>query len=726
MGFPIRFQLESIDCGPTCIQMLAAFYGKNYSLDEIKKLCNPTRLGISLYDIISACNEIGLKAIATQPSIEELGNIPLPCILFWKQEHFVVLYRIESDRFYIADPGYGKVVLDTKTFKHEWLSQNNYGIAILIAPTSSFQQREPQKYDRFETLKSMKTILSNNSSKNRFQVYKIFVFSVIIMLSTWSIPFLYQQIIDSGIEKNDYDNVVLFALLQFSAILGGIISNNIINIVLTKIGFRISIDLLTKYLRKLISLPISFFDVKLNTDLIQRIDDQSRIESFLTKTLHISILGIFSIVVYLCILSFYNIYVFIIFLLISGISVFYSTYFLRMREIVDYARFSATSESKNRIYELINGMPDIKLNSAQENKMNQWMHIQNRINSITLKSLHLNFYINGGNVCFDKLKDILVMIGCAYYVMEEDMSLGMMMTIMYLLGQLSSNTTQLFNNIQEFQNTTLAYKRINEIFNKIEENSVKKNIEPCVTKRIKFNNVSFTYPGSFNREVLKNINLNISKGETVAIVGPSGSGKTTLLKLLLSFYSPQNGNILLDETSLNQVNTDKWRAMCGVVMQDGYIFSGTIAENIALSDTKPNLSLIKKAAKIACIDDFVEQLPMKYNTKIGRVGINLSGGQKQRLLIARAVYKNPDFIFLDEATSSLDANTEHCIVENLQHFYKDKTVVVVAHRLSTVKNADKIIYLEAGCIVEKGTHKELSERKGAYYNLIKNQLEIDS
>lgn len=725
MKFPIRYQLESVDCGPTCIQMLASFYGKDYLLSEIKEQCSQTRLGVSLNDMIIACNKIGLKALPVQPKFKNIKDMPLPAILFWRQEHFVVLYKIKKGRYYIADPGYGKIVLDENSFLKDWLNQNETGIALVVAPTAFFYKRHSKKYYKFSAFKSIIKLLIDNLFTQKRKFCKLSFLAFIMIAFTWLMPYMYQQIIDQGIGEKDMNKVILFALLQFSFFIGYTIANNIINVFQTKLGFNIGVNLLTKYLNKLAKLPISFFDIKLNTDLIQRIDDQSRIESFLAKTLTSVLFAIINIVVYLFILGFYNILILAIFLVFMGCSFFYFNYFFKKRKIIDYTKFSINAENKSRIYELINGMTDIKINNAQSVKINQWKNIHNDLNKINLKSLYIDNYIALGNILFDKVKDIIISIGCAYFVITGSLSVGIMMTITYLLGQLSSYTSQLVRFFQELQNTQLAYQRLNDIFEKKDEN-VGQNISlPVVTNGIIFENVFFRYPGNLNGFSLNNINVVIPKGKITAIVGDSGSGKTTLLKLLLAFYHPYQGNIFLDKEKMTLVNSNEWRNKCGVVMQDGYIYSGTIVENIALSDEFPDILKVKKAAQISCISDFIEELPMKYNTKIGRNGINLSGGQKQRLLIARAVYKNPEFIFLDEATSSLDANNEKKIMKNLNDFYSGRTVVIIAHRLSTVKNSDNIIYMEKGKIIEQGTHRELISLQGAYYNLVKNQLELE-
>lgn len=730
MRFPVYHQLESMDCGPTCIQMIASYYKKYYTSQKLKQLCNLTRIGISLQDILVGCEAIGLRAISVQPSLDEVQRMPLPAILYWRQEHYVVLYQIvrKGKRvfYYIADPAYGKIRLEENLFIKEWQGNRECGIGIVIAPMEAFYRMSPEKETVLGEIKRIGVSFKKFLTKHRKQLAFVFILSFLAMATTWIMPFLFQKTIDEGIKNKDLSLVVLLILGQFAFFIGYTISNNLANLILTKMGFKIGLEFLTRYLNKLINLPISFFDVKLNTDLIQRMDDQIRIETFLTKSLNSTIFALINFFVFSFILLYYNHVIFIIYIVFITISALYSNFFLKKRRAIDYSRFSANAENKNRIYELINGMPDIKINSAQQTKVKQWEITQKTINKISLKSLYLNYCISAGTAFFDKLKDIAITAGCAYLVIDNNMTIGVMMTVTYILGQLSGSTSQIIAFFQIAEDTKLAYERLNEIYQKEDECSEEKIMPPQIVRSgIKFDRVSFKYEGNISPYVLQDVSICIPKGKITAIVGCSGSGKTTLLKLMLSFYGPQVGSVMLDDQKMSKINADEWRKKCGVVMQDGFIFSGTITDNIAISDLNPDLEEIKKAVQIACIDEFIERLPMKFDTKIGRVGINLSGGQQQRLLIARAVYKNPEFIFFDEATSSLDANNEHRIIDNLYEYYKEKTVVIIAHRLSTVRNADNIIFLDKGKVVEQGTHQFLSQKKGAYFQLVKNQLELN-
>ena len=465
--------------------------------------------------------------------------------------------------------------------------------------------------------------------------------------------------------------------------------------------------------------------MKATSDLIQLVDDQDNLKSFFTYEAINVLFVATNFIAFSTILVYYDYKVFLIFLFFTALCIGWFSFFAKKRKTIDYLKFAVSSEGKSSIYELMTGMREIKINSAQRSKIDKVKEAQEKINFYQLKDLYMNFYSTIGISSVNKAKDIVVVVFCSYFVIKEEMTIGVLMTITYLLGQLSDPVNRIMSISRSFLQAKYSLDRLSEIQKTPDENSEKKTDPPAISKGITLSNVSFKYPGTYNPYVLKELNLMIPKGKVSAVVGTSGSGKTTLLKLLLSFYYPQKGDLYLDDRKMDSIESDKWRKLCGVVMQDGYIFSGSIAENIAIADTLPDVEKLKIASKIACIDDFIETLPMKYNTKIGNRGIDLSGGQKQRLLIARAVYKNPEFIFFDEATSFLDTKNEYMIMHNLKDFYKEKTVVIVAHRLSTVKDADNILVLDKGRLVEQGTHKELSAQKGHYYKLIKNQLELD-
>lgn len=727
--FPFLHQLDSNDCGPTCIRMICKYYKNEYSAASIKSLCNLTSLGATLLDLELCLKRIGFETALIKITDEEAIRMPLPSILYWKQEHFVVLYKVSCKKgeylFHIADPAFGKIKIPLQLFQKAFLDNNNKGVALAMDPTKAFYDKNDGKIRLREKLGNMSDILQETAGKHKRGFLTVLLLSVLGMVFNWIFPLIFQQIIDKGINGKDFNRVLLLASCQFVLFFSYAISSSLSNILLSKIGFRIGISFLSDYLEKLIRLPICFFDVKATSDLIQLVDDQDNLKSFFTYEAINVLFVATNFIAFSTILVYYDYKVFLIFLFFTALCIGWFSFFAKKRKMIDYLKFAVSSEGKSSIYELMTGMREIKINSAQRSKIDKVKEAQEKINFYQLKDLYMNFYSTIGISSVNKAKDIVVVVFCSYFVIKEEMTIGVLMTITYLLGQLSDPVNRIMSISRSFLQAKYSLDRLSEIQKTPDENSEKKTDPPAISKGITLSNVSFKYPGTYNPYVLKELNLMIPKGKVSAVVGTSGSGKTTLLKLLLSFYYPQKGDLYLDDRKMDSIESDKWRKLCGVVMQDGYIFSGSIAENIAIADTLPDVEKLKIASKIACIDDFIETLPMKYNTKIGNRGIDLSGGQKQRLLIARAVYKNPEFIFFDEATSFLDTKNEYMIMHNLKDFYKEKTVVIVAHRLSTVKDADNILVLDKGRLVEQGTHKELSAQKGHYYKLIKNQLELD-
>lgn len=728
MKIPVFRQLESIDCGPTCIRIISAYYGKNYSLKYIKELCSITRSGVSILDIIDCCQKIGLYALSAKVTYQEISDMPLPAIVYWRQEHFVVIYKISVKKghkyFHLIDPAFGKIKINDKEFKTSFIGTKTYGLAILIEPLADFLSTNIEPH-----LKSPYKGLIILLKETIIQYKKSFIGALILMLlamiGDWAIPIIFQKTVDDGIMSKDIKLIWILLLSQAAFFGGYIISSCFTEVILTKLGFKIGIDYIAKYLMKLIRLPMSFFDTRLNTDFIQHLEDQSRIKNFLTNTLSSSVFTILTLLSFSVILAYYNYKIFLIFFLFSLLSILWMSIFMKKRKILDYSFFSIHSEYKNNIYELVNGMTEIKINNAEYIRIKEWRKIQDNTNIVELKSLYLNYYISFGMQFLGRFKDIIIVGLCAFLVIKDQMSLGVMMSVNYIMGRLTSPLNEILNFVRSYQDVRISFNRLNEVYDRpSEEQYNSPSLPNLILQGLNLKNVYFKYEGGNNPYVLEDICLFIPKGKITAIVGKSGSGKTTLLKLLLSFYYPQKGEIYLDHFKMSELNMIEWRKRCGVVMQDGYIFSGSIAENIAMADEHINWDKLMMAAQCSCLDEFVERLPMKYYTKIGKKGLELSGGQKQRIFIARAIYKNPDFIFFDEATSFLDADNERKIMINLKEFYKHKTVVIIAHRLSTVKDADNIVYLDKGRIIEQGNHRQLSELKGKYFTLVKNQLEM--
>lgn len=726
MKFRYYQQYDVNDCAPTCIRMICAHYGRKFPIELLREKCDISRCGVTVRNVVKGLQGLHFSAKVIKIQMKHLSasNMPLPAILYWQQRHFVVLYDVQSKvngtKFFIANPSLGKEVLEEVTFKEHFCDDQDEGVAILVDPTEDFYvqsiaENDTKSFRLFhltkETLKKHKKTLSIS-----------FLFTLIAMVANWIIPILLQYMIDKGVNGKDMHVVFWFAIVQLVLFVSYTLSNYISNLFSTCSNFGIGIDLMKNYLYKLAKLPIMFFDTKINSDLIQLTEDQERIKNFLTTSIPSILLAFCNWIAFSLILIHYSLSVFVLSFLFSIFSVAWFFLFLHKQRVLEYKKFTVASEQKSRFYELINGMKEIKMNSAQVKKVKEIeenIHLGNRI---FLQDLNLNFYIHSGLASISKLKDILIVTLCAWFIIHERMTIGEMITITYLLGQVSAPLLQLISFGSNLQFTKISMERVCSIQNLPDENNEQKQSLPiALDNGIEFKNVYFKYAGDFPY-VINNISCHIPSKKVTAIVGESGSGKSTFLKILAGFYYPQLGDIQIEGIPMNRLNTEEWRCHCGVVMQDGYLFSGTLLDNIAIADSVPSLEKAKHAAYVACIDDFIDSLPMGYYTNIGNMGIELSGGQRQRLLIARAVYKDPEFIFLDEATSFLDVNNEKKIMKNLQHFFLGRTVVIIAHRLSTVRDADNILFLSKGKLVEQGTHEELENKKGPYFQLVKNQL----
>lgn len=716
-----------MDCGPACLAMVASYYNKQYTVKDIKQICAVTRMGVAVQDIITGARKIGFKAAGAKLALSDLEQIPLPTILFWKQNHFVVLYKIEDKReglaYFLADPGYGKIRLEEETMQKEWMGTSNKGIAILLEDMQEVAVHiDKQVKPRQSTyLSVIKKFLSSNKWNYSFSL----VVMLLGLIANWAIPFVFQRTIDYGIGQKSMHIVTVMLLTQLVLFIGNFASQALSDVLLTRVNFRLSILLKENFLQKLMRLPIQYFDTRMNTDTLQRLNDQGKIQSFVTWKGTSIILSVLNILAFSVILWRMNAVVFFIFFILSLLSILWAAYFLKVRRVLEYSLFLRQSENSNSLYEFIMNMPEIKINDAQHKMINRLSGIQEKLNHLELRSLFLNMYQNLGVGFLTKFKEIISIAVCAYFIVHSELTVGVLLGISYTLGQLAYPINNLVSYLRDAQDADIAQQRINDVYGEKEENENVVSRMPEKIKDIIVADLSFKYPGTFNPFVLRNVYFEIPKNKITAIVGASGSGKTTLLKLLLSYYNLTSGEILLNNgTALTTVNSEHWRRKCGIVLQDGHVFSGTISENIAIAEECPNMTRVIEAAKIACIHDFVDGLPMKYSTRVGSTGIQLSGGQRQRILIARAVYKNPEFLFFDEATSSLDANNEKQIMENLTDFFQGKTVVIIAHRLSTVRNADQIIVLDQGKIIEQGIHNDLVANKGDYFKLISNQLEL--
>lgn len=725
-SFPFFKQLDAMDCGPSCLRMIARHYGRSFGLQTLRDKSYLSREGVSMLGISDAAESIGFRTMGVSLSPEKLfTQAPLPLIAHWQQNHFVVVYKVNRKKVFVADPAFGLVSYTHEEFLKNWVSsvkdQEKKGHVLLIEPTPDFYAQEGEKVRK----SSFRFLFSY------LKPYKKFLFQLLLGILLGSIlqllfPFLTQSIVDVGINNRDIGFIFLVLIAQFVLFISRMTVEFIRGWILLHLSTRINIFLISDFLIKLMKLPISFFDIKLIGDILQRIGDQRRIENFLTVSSLNILFSLVNFLIFGIVLAIYSLKILVLFLVGSALYFLWLSFFMKRRRELDFRRFTKLSENQSKLIQLIAGIQEIKLYNAEKQKRWEWENIQSGLFRVNIKNLSLRQYQEAGGVFINESKNILITILAATAVISGEMTLGMMLAVSYIIGQLNGPVEQMINFLHITQDAKISLERLGEIHEiKNEETDEKGGMIVIPEKRtIEIRDLTFQYEGPQSRKVLNNLNLVIPENAVTAIVGISGSGKTTLIKLILGFYNPVEGEIRIGDTLLNSFSIQTWRRKCGVVMQDGYIFSDTIANNIALGDEKIDREKLLKSVNVANVRDFVESLPNGYNTLIGAHGHILSGGEKQRILIARAVYRDPEFLFIDEGTSSLDAENEKMIINNLQDFFRDKTVVVVAHRLSTVKNAGQIVVLDNGKIVEKGKNDELIEAKGHYYHLVRNQLEL--
>lgn len=729
MKFVKYIQHDSMDCGPTCLRMVAKFYGKNYSLQNLRDRCHITREGVSLLGISDAAESIGFRTTGVKVTWRQMvEEMPLPCIVHWNQRHFVVVYDVVKKhgvyKVMVADPASGLLEYTEEDFRGLWLEseRKTEGIALILEPTPKFYEEEGDDERRHYGFGYVLKYL---------RPYRTYIIQILLAMLTASVisllmPFITQSVVDKGIGTGSLSLIVVLLIAQLTLTLGGLANNLIRSWLMLHTTSRVSISLISDFLCKLMRLPIAFFDSKMVGDIMQRIGDYNRIQTFLTGSLLSMVIAVVSFVVYGLIMAGYNATIFIVFLIGASLYVLWVLLFMKRRRKLDYMRFQQASANQSNIVQLIGGMQEIKLNNCEKQKRWEWEAIQARLFKVGVKSLTLGQVQEIGSTFIDQTKNILMSFIAAKSVIDGGMTLGMMMALQYIMGQINAPISQFISFVQSAQDASISLDRLGEIHEMKDE-------EPAEEERIKdipsdadivFRDVVFQYDGPHSPRILDEVSLTIPSGKVTAIVGASGSGKTTMLKMMLGFYPPVSGEVLLGNVSLKNYSESRWRARCGTVMQEGYIFSDTIAANIAVSEEYPDMERVRWAVGVSNIKYWIEGLPLGYGTKIGADGHGLSSGQKQRILIARAAYKDSRYLFFDEATNSLDANNERTIMENLERLFSEKTVVVVAHRLSTVKNADNIIVLDKGRIAEQGTHSQLTALRGKYYELVKNQLEL--
>lgn len=726
MPFPFVKQSDAMDCGPACLKMVAGFYKKNFSLESLRKKCFITKEGVSFLGLSEAADSVGFRTLGVKIPFDLLSeNVPLPCIVHWRQRHFIVIYKIKKDTIWAADPAVGLVKFSRKDFEHSWATTISdgkpTGLVLIIEPTPSF----------FESSNDLEKKNGFRFLFKYFHLYRKYFLQLILGLLLGSfiqliIPFLTQAVIDIGLNNNDLDFIYLILFAQLALVFGRMTVEFIRGWLLLHIGSRVNVAIISGFLQKLMSLPISFFDSKLTGDILQRIDDNNRIEEFLTSTSLNILFSFFNLITFGIVLAIFSLKILALYLIGTILYIVWVSLFMKSRARLDHQRFKQMSLSGGKLIDIVNGMQEIKLTQTELTMRWDWEKMQASLFGLKVKGLSLIQYQSAGATFIIEVTNVLITITAATSVFKGEITLGMMLAVQFIIGQLNAPVTQIISFFRMSQDAKMSLDRLAEVHNlEEEEPDQEMKIRKLPEKKdIYLNNISFQYEGPRSQYALKDIDLFIEENKITAIVGTSGSGKTTLLKLLLGFYPPVNGEILVGDTRISNLSLRLWREKVGAVMQDGFLFPDTIAANIAPGEAEINEERLVNAVEIACIKNFIESLPLGYNTKIGSSGHGLSEGQKQRLLIARVIYKNPDIILFDEATNSLDANNEKAIVENLSGFFSGKTVIIVAHRLSTVRNANKIVVLDNGRIIETGTHELLLLKRGAYYNLVKNQLEL--
>jgi ATP-binding cassette subfamily B protein len=727
MSFPFYSQFDLMDCGPTCLRMITKFYGKDYSLQSLREKCQIQRDGVSLLGISRAAEQIGMQTMAVKLNFEDLkNNAALPCIVHWDQKHFLIVYKISEKKVWVADPAKHKLALSKKEFERGWLNGSNEtdqnGIVLLLQPADAFFSDSDTKAPRQGNFLGV---------FKRFKKYRklfIQILSAILLgaLLQALLPVLAKALVDVGISNKDLNFITLILIGQIVILVGGLMADFIKSWIMLFISTRVNFESLTEFFIKLMKLPISYFDTKMTGDIIQRMTDHSRLQSFVTSSLLTTSFAMVNFLVFAIIISTYDLKIFLIFLVGSVIYFLWIILFFKKRRKLDYQQFDLSAKNQNTVVEIIQGMQEIKLNNCEKQRRSNWESVQAKLMSQKSQALLIAQLQTGGAQFINHAKNILITYWVAREVIHGNMTLGEMIAIQYIVGQLNSPLIELVQFSQSYQDAKISFERIEEIRALEDEEPASQSFTNNLPENhsIEVSHLDFKYPGYDNGYALQDIDLSITMGKTTAIVGTSGSGKTTLLKLLLKFYDTPNGEIKVGNNDLKNIRSSFWRSRCGIVTQDGFIFSDTIERNISPADEYPNPERIREAVHLANLADYISSLPLGLQTKIGAQGNGLSQGQKQRILIARAIYKRPDFIMFDEATNALDANNELVIMNNLHGYLKGKTAIIVAHRLSTVKNADQIIVLDKGRMVETGTHLELTAQKNHYYRLVKNQLEL--
>lgn len=734
MRLPHYIQNDAMDCGPSCLRIIAKYYGHHYTLQTLRNKCFITREGVSLLGICDAAESIGFRTNGVRLTVSQLAEeAKLPCILHWNQSHFVVCYEVKQSSkgylFCIADPASQVVTYRQEEFVKCWLGTSNpsdsdQGIALLLEPSATFSDFEEEK--EVSTKKSLLFFL-RYLLPYKSQFIQLGIGMGLGSILQLAFPLLTQSLVDFGIGEHNLNFITLILIAQLFLFVSQLAVEYIRNWILLHINTRIDVALISDFLLKLMKLPLHYFDTKMTGDIMQRIGDHARIKSLLMGNSVGIIFSVLNFLIFATILGYYNVGILGIFLLGNALYFLWVISFMRYRRELDIKRFNQSANEQSTLIQLVQGMQEIKLNNCEKQKRWEWERIQARLFKISMKGLKLSQIQQAGSTFLTQTTHIIISFIAAKAVVEGDMTIGMMMSMTYIIGQVAAPINDFIGFSQALQDAQISLERLNEIHNQEDEEQNGEMMLKELPQRhdILIENIQFSYSGAKRDYALDNVSFTIPEGKVTAIVGASGSGKTTIVKLLQGFYKPLHGQIKIGTTPLSMIHPRVWRSKTGSVMQESFIFSDTIANNIAIGVDEVDQEKLRRAVQIANIEEFIQSLPMGYATKIGMEGSGISAGQRQRILIARAVYKNPDFFILDEATNSLDTSNERIIMHNLSRFYQGRTVLVVAHRLSTVCNADKIIVLDHGRVAEEGCHEELLKKCGLYYELVHNQIELN-
>lgn len=723
--FPFYRQLDYRDCGPTCLRMIAKYYGKIFSREFLREKAGITRTGVNMAGIADAAESIEMRTLGMRISLESLiSEAPTPFIVPWRQKHFVVVYKTSKTKIYVADPAQGLLEYSHQKFLDAWTnSSDKTGFVLLLEPNSNFYSQDEDKAKN----KGFSFLFPYLLPYKRI-IYQLLLGLIVGIAIQFSLPFFMQSVVDIGVSNNDIPFIYLVLIGQLVLFVTQTLVNIFREWLMLHINGRFHIKMISDFLFKMLKLPVNFFDTRNTGEHLQRITDHTRIQNFISSSSFSMLYSIVLFVVFGFVLAFFDLKIFSVFIIGTIFYIGWTFFFLKKRAEIDFKNFDQMSQSQTSLVQIINGVKEIKVNNSQRKNRWKWEQIQISLFKTSMSGLKLAQSQSIGSNFINELKNIIITFLSATAVVNGNITLGMMLSIQYIVGQLNAPLGSFIGFIQLWQDAKISLERLSQVhYIEDEDNQKSKKLRELPNqKTIYIKNLNFRYGSKSSPLVLKNLSLEIPEGKTTAIVGASGSGKTTLIKLLLKFYEPTEGSITIGNIDLKNINNDFWRLNCGAVLQETFIFNDTIAGNISESEQSEIIDRekLKMASYISNIDEFVERLPNRFNTELGTSGIRLSGGQEQRLMIARAVYKNPFYVFFDEATSSLDANNEKNIMEKLNKFIKGKTSIVVAHRLSTVKNADNIIVLENGNIVEQGNHEKLAAQKGKYYELVKNQLEL--